>query len=184
MRVLLEDSIAVAGDPDVVLEIDEVAVQAVRQDLEIAPGVHHVPRAIDLDDRRRRFPHDRLFPRQVSRRSAGGTAVDREEVIVRVEAGSRDLAGDPPIRKRFRPERIDLVSWGPVVLVRLRLERFPDPKSDGESNDDGGQVDEAPLLHHDAAKLHATFPFLGTALRILWIRPRRALWALLRAKPT
>src|ERR1700682_4050716 len=164
MRVLLDDSVFIAGDPDVVLEIDEAAVQAVRQEFEVAPGVHHVPVAVELDDRRRRLPHDRLFRRQVSRRSAGGTAVDREEVIVRVEAGSRDLAGDPPIRKRFRPERIDLVSRGPVVLVRPRLERFPEPESEGESSRDGSQVDDAPLQLAKVPDLHATFPFLGMVL--------------------
>src|SRR5262249_40427671 len=53
VRVLLHDSIPVTGDVDVVLEVDKTAVQAIRQNVSVSPGVHHIALAVELEDRRR-----------------------------------------------------------------------------------------------------------------------------------
>ena len=89
VRVLLDDAIAVAGDPDVVLIVDEAAVDAVRQHVAIAPGVDHVARLIELDHRRRRHRVERL------RRVDEIAARDDEDVVARVDAGAGHLAGRP-----------------------------------------------------------------------------------------
>ena len=89
MRILLHDAIAVAGDPDVVLVVDEAAVNAVGQHIPVAPGVHHASVGVEFDNgcRRNRIES---FGRvdEVSARH-------NEHMIPRVDAGSRDFAGRP-----------------------------------------------------------------------------------------
>src|SRR6266487_4540537 len=89
MRILLHDTIAVTGDPDVVLVIDEAAVNAVGQHIPVAPGVHHASVGVEFDNGCR---GDRIegFGRvdQVSARH-------NEHVVPRIDAGSRDFAGRP-----------------------------------------------------------------------------------------
>ena len=111
-RVLLDDAIAVAGNPDIVLVIDEAAVDAVRQDRRLTPCIHYVTVAIVLDNRRGRDRDDCLWRDQ----TVIVTAVHGENVVVRVDAGSGDLTRHPGLAgcridgERFRPERINDVS--------------------------------------------------------------------------
>src|SRR4030095_4176316 len=51
VRVLLHDAIPIAGDPNVVLVIDEAPVDAIWQDVRVTPRVYYVTVAIVLDDR-------------------------------------------------------------------------------------------------------------------------------------
>ena len=89
VRILLHDAVAVARDPDVVLVVDEAAVNAVGQDVPVAPRVHHVAGGVEFDHGCR---GDRIesFGRvdQVSARH-------NEHVVPRIDAGSRDFAGRP-----------------------------------------------------------------------------------------
>ena len=51
-RPLLDHAAAAAGDPQVALVVDEAAVDADRQYVRIAPGLHDVAFLVVLDDRR------------------------------------------------------------------------------------------------------------------------------------
>src|SRR5205814_10070649 len=201
MRVLLDDAVSVAGDPDVVLVVDIEAVDthrhsALRQMARRAsvaadwvdggdpprrksgrqvgrPGVHHVPIAIEFDDRGRWMCDDRLRRNEVrTGRSRGRcalwTAVDGEDVILRVDAVSGDLARHPRLRRprpsgavavsrsgwigldiageRLRPERIDLEAGSFVgVLCYRLLHRAPEADPDDRCGYDAAQKNEPPL---------------------------------------
>jgi len=98
MGVLLDDAVAVPSEPKVVLGVDEAPVQSGRHDAQLAKGIHHVASGVVFDDRRRRRRDEVLAVRQsVLRR-----AVYREDVVLRVDTGSADLAGDP----RFPGHRV------------------------------------------------------------------------------
>ena len=89
VRILLHDAVAVAGDPDVVLVVDEAAVNAVGQDIPVAPRVHDVPRGVELDDGSRGNGVQRF--RRVDEIAAGHD----EDVVLRIDAGPRDFPGGP-----------------------------------------------------------------------------------------
>src|SRR5713101_3132478 len=196
VRVLLDDAVSIAGDPDVVLVVDEQAMDSLRHSAQrpmarrasVAadrvdrsgpprrrgghdvrrPGVHHVPRPVELDDRGRWMRDHRLRRHQV----ALGTAGDDEDVIVRVDAVSGDLAGHPGLGgpgpggaiavsrggwigfdvggERLWPERIDLEAGSVVAVVCDRLlQRAPETEPDDQRGHDGTEIHEAPFLHGD-----------------------------------
>src|SRR5216684_1496934 len=194
VRLLFNDAVAVAGDPDVVLVVDEAAMEAGRHSpgcpvagwASVAadrvarrgperrgsgghvgrPGVHHVPRAIVFDDRGRGMRHHGLRRDQV----VLGPAVDREEMVLRVDASPGDFPGHPGLAgsrpggaktgrhrvllavdgQRFWPERIDLVERGFVLALRDGLlQRAPQPEPDDQCGHDGTEIHEAPFLHGD-----------------------------------
>ena len=104
-------------------------------------------------------------------RCALGTAVDGEDVILRVDAVSGDLARHPRLRRprpsgavavsrsgwigldiageRLRPERIDLEAGSFVgVLCYRLLHRAPEADPDDRCGYDAAQKNEPPLLRH------------------------------------
>ncbi len=133
----LYDAVPVAGNPDVVLVVDETAVEpigqgpraTVGQQRGIAPRVHHVAVGVVLDDRRRRH---RQRPQRRLGRFIG--AIEGDEMAPRVEAARADAPGDPlPLDaslvrgcgKWLWPHRVDGVSGRGRVALRLgqRLNR-------------------------------------------------------------
>ena len=129
---LLHDAIRIAADPDIVLVIDEAAVDAVRQNRVLArvrlsgrnqrrvtPGVRHIAFGIEFDHRWGRLglerPPERAGVRVGSAHALRGRKAARleatghdDEVILRVDAGPAGFAGYPVVRQRLGPERIDL----------------------------------------------------------------------------
>src|SRR4029453_16462150 len=77
VRVLLHDAIAIAGDPNIVLIIDEAPVDAIWQDIRVPPRVYYVTVGIVFDHRWGRDRNDSLGCDQTVLESA----VDREDVI-------------------------------------------------------------------------------------------------------
>src|SRR5712692_8978172 len=122
VRVLLHDSISIAGDPDVVLVVDETAMQTIRHDVSVAKGVHHVSFAVELDDRRGGDCDHILGSDQVP-------AVYREDVIVRIDASSSHFPGDPRFARglimgqRSGPGRIDPITGRSFVICRCHIRK-------------------------------------------------------------
>ena len=123
----------VAGEPDEVLGVDVDAVLGLRP---LVAGAGAAPVA------QRGCPHGRRPAPAGRRRSTGrrrvaggehlallerGGAVDDPDVVAAVHGDARDLAEDPVVRQRLRPEGVDLEGRGRVraVVVRrlLRAER-------------------------------------------------------------
>jgi hypothetical protein len=101
MRPFLHDPIGVAADPDVILLVDEAAMDRLGHLLRIAPCVHDVPVGIIFDDDRRGLLADGLL----HRREIG--PVDAEDVILAVDADAADRSRHPSIGQRLRPIGID-----------------------------------------------------------------------------
>src|SRR5713101_5286706 len=122
VRVLLHDSISIAGDPDVVLVVDETAMQTIRHDVSVAKGVHHVSFAVELDDRRGGDCDHILGSDQVP-------AVYREDMIVRIDASSSHFPGDPRFARglimgqRSGPGRIDPITGRSFVICRCHIRK-------------------------------------------------------------
>ena len=101
MRPFLHDPIGVAADPDVVLAVDETAMDRFGHLLRIAPCVHDVPVGIIFDDDRRGLLADSLL----HRREIG--PVHAEHVILAIDADAADRPCHPSIGQGFRPIGID-----------------------------------------------------------------------------
>ena len=97
MRPFLHDPIGVAADPNVILLVDETAMDRFGHLLRIAPCVHDVAVGIIFDDDRRRLLADGLL----HRREIG--PVHAEDVILAVDADAADRPRHPSIGQRFRP---------------------------------------------------------------------------------
>src|SRR5438477_9079071 len=95
VRPLLDDAVAVASDPKVVLVVDEAAMD-LRLRARDVEGIDDFAVGVVLDYRRRRDRRQRLH-----RRRAGAlginqvAAIYREHVVLRIDARSSDFAGDP-----------------------------------------------------------------------------------------
>src|SRR5262249_10647444 len=91
VRILLHDAVAIARDPDVVLVIDEAAVNAVGQNISVAPRGDRVAFGVE-------FHHgwrgDAFYILRRDQIASG----DNEDVVLRVDARSSDLAGNPRAR--------------------------------------------------------------------------------------
>src|SRR5262249_41176544 len=128
VRPLLHDAVAVAGEPDVVLAINEATVSAVRQDQvlagvrvwtpigkgcwhqrRVAPAVDHFALAIEFDDRWRGLRRIRLTANSLRRNQASSLEPAREnkQMIPRIDACPTDFARHPIVGQRLRPKRID-----------------------------------------------------------------------------
>src|SRR4029453_5306811 len=148
-RVLLDDAIAVAGNPDIVLVIDEAAVDAVRQLCRVTPRVYYVTMAIVFDHRRGRARAACLSRAH----TVIVTAVDGENVVARVDAGSGDLTRHPGLTgcwingERFRPEWIDDVSRNQGVLRDHLAQRIPYAEPDDQSEHEGANIYPSPNSH-------------------------------------
>ena len=101
MRPFLHDPIGVAADPNVVLAVDETAMDRLGHLLRIAPEVHDVSIGIIFDDDRRGLLADGLL----HRRQIG--SVHAEDVILAVDADAADRSRHPSIGQGFRPIGID-----------------------------------------------------------------------------
>src|SRR5882762_2565888 len=111
VAVLLDHTISIAADPDIVFVIDETAMGAVRQNRVLAsvrlsgrnqrritPGAHHIAFGVELDHRRRSLGLERA-PESTGLRVCSANAFrgneaacleaagDDEQVILRVDAG-------------------------------------------------------------------------------------------------
>ena len=78
------------------------------EQLAVAPGVHDVTVAVQLDDRRRQVAAveigvDHILP------------VQDQYVIVVVDAQTTQTASHPAIRERLGPGEIDLITWRPAL---------------------------------------------------------------------
>jgi hypothetical protein len=109
---LLDDAVAVAGEPHIVLAIDEAAVDGARHGVGIAPRIDQVAREVENEHRgclQRRF---RFLLGDVA-------AVGDHQVIVSVNADAACSSDDPPFGQRLGPPGIDL-ELRPVALCPQR----------------------------------------------------------------
>ena len=99
-RVFLDDAVGIAGDIDILVAVDEAAVDRVGHRVLVAPGADDVALHVELDDRRR---GDRGFLLLV-----GDVApVDHVDVVLLGRADAAELAGDPVLRQFLGPAGID-----------------------------------------------------------------------------
>ena len=104
VAVFLNDSVAVAGGPEIVFVVDYAAVSRVRHRFPVAEGIHNLAIGIELDERRS-LPGDfSLLVRYV-------VPIDDKHVILIVHADAAYLAGDPILGQRFWPCGIHFELW-------------------------------------------------------------------------
>ena len=141
VAVLLDDAVGVAGDPDVVLVVGEAAVQAFRHHLRaaarreergVAPARHDVAGGVVGHDRRRRHAGLLLEGMELAERALLPAAVEREDVVVRVDAGAADFARGPAMvvavlvleqRERLGPVGVHLEARRGHGLLRREPQR-------------------------------------------------------------
>ena len=105
---------AVAADPDEAFRIDIDAVLALEPVVALAraaPRAQHVAGRIELDHRWRRDAADAARRVQRGALLVGGQAagaLDDPDIVRGVDRNAGDLAENPVVRQRFRPERVHL----------------------------------------------------------------------------
>ena len=100
MTVFLDDSVAIAGRPKIVLIVNGAAVSDIRNDFPVAKAIHYIAVGIEFDVRWRLL---RNFPFLVCH----VIAINDEDVILCVHAYTADLSDYPFSRQRLWPVRID-----------------------------------------------------------------------------
>src|ERR1700723_3793244 len=111
MTVFLDDSIAIACRPEIVLIIHGAAVRDIRNDFPIAKAIHHIAVGMEFDVRRRLA---RNFPFLVCH----VIAINDEDVILCVHAYTANLSDYPFSRQRFWPIGIDDEFHTAVLCLR------------------------------------------------------------------
>ena len=122
VTVFLDDSIAIAGCPKIILIIDFAAVGDIRNDIPVAEAIHHISVGIEFDVRWRLLRDLRFFVCHV-------TPINDEHVILRVHTYAADLSDYPSSWQRLRPVGIDRVFRPPA----LRLNLTDDSEGDHEA---------------------------------------------------
>jgi hypothetical protein len=127
VTVFLNDSVAVAGGPEIVFVVDDAAVGGVRSCLPVAEAVHNLAIGIELNERWS-LPGDfSLLVRHI-------VPIDDKHMILAVHADAAYLAGDPILGQRFWPSGIHF------ILERAAL-RLRSAKGYGQHNETEEQRD-------------------------------------------
>src|SRR5208282_680983 len=113
MAVFLNDSVAIAGCPKIVLIIDSAAVRDIRNDFPVAETIHHVPIGTEFNVRWRLLGDFRFLVCHVA-------AINDENVILCVHAYAAHLSDDPFSRQGFWPIGIDDESCTAGMCLRAR----------------------------------------------------------------
>src|SRR5580700_7195819 len=106
--------VAAAGEPDEVVAVDIDAVLDFRPLVALAraaPALHQVAGLVEHQDRRSggtALGHGRVLLGGALARSERVRPLDHPDAIEPVHRDARDLPEDPVIRKRLRPQRVDL----------------------------------------------------------------------------
>src|ERR1700690_3986115 len=100
MAVFLDDSVAIARRPEIVLIVNGAAVRDIRNDFPIAKAVHHIAVGIEFDIRRRLLRNFRFLVCHV-------IAINDENVILCIHAYTAHLTDYPFSRQRLWPVGID-----------------------------------------------------------------------------
>src|SRR5215469_8294927 len=104
----------VATDPDVAIRIDRNSVHRVRPIVSLAgpsPVTYQIARLVELQHRGRRGAT--IGGRRILRRIGfhsfqGSRAVNNPDMVLCIDGDPDDISHDPMIRKRLRPERVNL----------------------------------------------------------------------------
>jgi hypothetical protein len=100
VTVFLDDSIAIAGGPKIVLIVDEAAVGNIRNDFPVAKAIHYIAVGIEFDIGWRLLRNFRFLVRHV-------IPINDENVILCVHAYTAHLSDYPVFRQRLWPVGID-----------------------------------------------------------------------------
>src|SRR5271156_168829 len=100
VTVFLNDSIAIAGGPKIVLVVDDAAVGDVRNSVPVAEAIHHITVGIEFDVRWGLPRNFRFLVRHI-------VPIDDENVILRVHTYTAHLSNYPIFRQQPRPVGID-----------------------------------------------------------------------------
>ena len=96
MRIFLDHPRRRARDPHIAILVEMAGVQARIDQLRIAPGVHHITRRIEFDDRGRQFSRIQLASKNV-------LPVQNEDMVLCIDANATQAAQHPLVRQRFGP---------------------------------------------------------------------------------
>jgi hypothetical protein len=91
VTVFLDNSIAIAGRPKIVLIVDDAAVGDIRNDFPVAEAIHYIAVGIEFNVRRRLLRNFLFLVRHV-------IAIDDENVILSVHANTAHLPDYPFVR--------------------------------------------------------------------------------------
>ena len=86
-------------------KLDRTVTQARDRALDeigIAPGTNHLAGRVELDHQRRRMPGIEFAIQHV-------LAIEKEHMVLRIDAVAAETARDPQVRERLREGDIDLV---------------------------------------------------------------------------
>ena len=108
MTVFLDDSIAVASSPKIILIVNGAAVGDIRNDFPVAKAIHHIAVGIEFDVRWRLLRNLRFLVCHV-------IPINDENVILCVHTYTTDLSDYPFFRQWLWPAGIDHV-FRPTVL--------------------------------------------------------------------
>src|SRR6202021_1119816 len=100
VTVFLNDSIAIAGGPEIVLIVDDAPVGDIRNLSPVAEAIHYVAVGIEFDVRRGLLHNFRFLVRHI-------IPIDDENVVLRVHAYTAHLSDYPIFRQRLWPVGID-----------------------------------------------------------------------------
>src|ERR1022692_4191528 len=100
VTVFLDDSIAIACSPKIVLIVNGAAVGNIRNDFPVAKAIHHIAVGIEFNVGWRLLCNFRFLVRHV-------ITIDDEDVILCVHAYTADLSDYPFFWQRLWPVRID-----------------------------------------------------------------------------
>ena len=97
---LLDDAVAVAGQPDVALSIDETPMNNPGHRVRVAPGIDEIAREVEDQDGRRLLRGLGLLFRNVA-------PVGDDEVVMGIDADAAGAPDNPTLGQRFRPGGVD-----------------------------------------------------------------------------
>jgi hypothetical protein len=100
VTVFLDDSIAIASRPKIVLIVNDAAVGCIRNDVPVAEAIHNIAVGIEFDVRWRLLCNFRLLACHV-------IPINDENVILCVHAYTAYLSGYPFFKQRLWPAGID-----------------------------------------------------------------------------